>query len=88
MGWHLKWVDVLTNLVSVQHWPLTGVDRQNIFKNKIKPKWGIIESSILPWHYATSSQLLHYFGGPYFWLDERRILMNEILYAFSIVLQL
>jgi hypothetical protein len=35
-----------------------------------------------------SSQLLEYFGGPCFLMDERRILMDEILHAFSIVLQL
>ncbi len=31
MGWHLKWVDVSTSVVSVWHWPLIGVDHQNIF---------------------------------------------------------
>ncbi len=35
MGCHFKWVDVSISLVSVQQWPLTGVDHQNIFKNKI-----------------------------------------------------
>ncbi len=88
MGWHLKWVDVSTSLVSVWHWPLTGVDHQNIFLNKIQPSWGVVENSSLPWHYATSSQLLDYFSRPCFWMDEIRILMNEILHAFSIVLQL
>jgi hypothetical protein len=34
-GWHLKWVDMSTTLVSLWHWPLMGVDSQNIFKNKI-----------------------------------------------------
>jgi hypothetical protein len=71
MGWHLKWVDMLTNLVSVRHWPLMGVDSQNVFKNKIKPKWRVVVNSILPWHYATSSQLLHYFGDLVFeWMKE------------------
>jgi hypothetical protein len=35
-----------------------------------------------------SSQLFDYFGGPYFLMDERRILMDEILHAFLVVLQL
>jgi hypothetical protein len=67
---------------------LTTNDCQNIFKNKIKLSWRIIENFTLPWHYATSSQLFDYYGGPCFWMDERRILMDEILHAFSIVLQL
>jgi hypothetical protein len=85
MGWHLKWVEVLTNLVSV--WPLMGVDHQNIFKNKIYPSWEIVKNYILPWHYAMSNQLFDYFGGHCFWMDERRILMDEILHAFSTILQ-
>ncbi len=74
--------------MSVWHWPLTSVDFQNIFKNKILPSWGVVENSTLPWHYDTSSQLLDYFGGPCFWMDEIKILMDEILHAFSTILQL
>jgi hypothetical protein len=43
MGWDFKWVEVSTSLVSVQHWPLTPVNSQNIFKNKIYPSWGVLQ---------------------------------------------
>jgi hypothetical protein len=76
------------NLVNVQCWALIGVDCQNIFLNKIQSSWRIVENSTLPWHYAMSSQLLDYFGGPCFWMDERKILMDEILHAFSTIFQL
>jgi len=42
MGWHLKWVDMLISLVSVQHWTLMGVDRQNVLKiyiTQLKSNW-------------------------------------------------
>ncbi len=35
MWWHLKWINMLTSLVNVRHWPLTGVDCQKKELNKI-----------------------------------------------------
>jgi hypothetical protein len=39
-GWHLKWVDLLTSLVSVQHWPLMGVNWTKIF---LKIEYNLVE---------------------------------------------
>jgi hypothetical protein len=70
MGWHLEWVDVSTSLVSVWHWPLTGVDCQNILNiyiTQLKSSW--------KFHFAMTlchvKSIAWLFWWTFFWMDEK-----------------